>query len=228
MTRHHPAADRGSLSLELVVLAPAILLILALVIAGGRIALASQAVAQAAAQAARDASLQPSVAAATTAARARAATVLEGQGLGCAPSTVTVNATAVTAALGCGAVTTRVECTVKWTDLGIPGRASARCAAPGRRLLALGPPGDRAAAGPAAWGGTGVGVAAGPGPRARAAGQGRPVVDGGGKARAAAEADNVARAAARAGVQAVSPAAVLAGDTPGPTRPGPPLRRGHT
>ena len=116
------AAERGSLSLELVVLAPAILLILALVIAAGRIALASQAVAQAAAQAARDASLQPTAAAATTAARARAASVLDGQGLGCAPRAVTVNAAALGAAPGvAGAVTTRVECTVKWTDLGVPG-----------------------------------------------------------------------------------------------------------
>ncbi len=40
------------------------------------------------------------------------------------------------------------------------------------------------------------------------------VIDGGGKARAAAEADDTARAAARAGVQAIDPAAVLAGATP--------------
>jgi Flp pilus assembly protein TadG len=117
--------ERGSLSLELVVLAPAILLILALVIAGGRMALASQAVAQAASQAARDASLQPTVAAATSAARSRAASVLDGQGLGCAPRSVTVNAAAVNGAPGVpGAVRTRVECTVRWTDLGIPGPGS--------------------------------------------------------------------------------------------------------
>jgi Flp pilus assembly protein TadG len=40
------------------------------------------------------------------------------------------------------------------------------------------------------------------------------VVDGGGKARAAAQADDVAQAAARAGVQALSPVAVLDGVSP--------------
>jgi hypothetical protein len=42
------------------------------------------------------------------------------------------------------------------------------------------------------------------------------VVDGGGKARAAAQADDAARAAARAAVQAIDPAAVLAGTAPRP------------
>jgi Flp pilus assembly protein TadG len=122
LTGARSRGERGSLSLELAVLAPAILLILALVIAGGRIALASQAVAQAAAQAARDASLHASPAAAATAARSRADSVLAGQGLGCAPRSVTVNAAAVGGSPGTpGAVTTRVECTVRWTDLGIPG-----------------------------------------------------------------------------------------------------------
>ena len=78
-------AQDGSLTLELVILAPAILFILALVIAGGRVVIADQAVTQAASQAARDASLQPTPTAATATARSRADSVLDGQGLGCAP-----------------------------------------------------------------------------------------------------------------------------------------------
>lgn len=125
--------DRGSLSLELVVLAPAILAVLALVIAGGRAAIASQAVAQAAAQAARDATLQPTPGAAAAAARARAGTVLAGQGLHCAPAAVTVNTAALAAPPGTpGAVAVTVACTVSWTDLGIPGPGTRTLAATGR------------------------------------------------------------------------------------------------
>ncbi|MGB7979675.1 MAG: TadE/TadG family type IV pilus assembly protein [Candidatus Nanopelagicales bacterium] len=122
-------AEAGSLNLELVILAPAILFILALVIAGGRVVIADQAVTQAAAQAARDAALQPTQTAATATARSQAASVLDGQGLGCAPQAVTVNAAALSAPAGQpGTVRVTVRCTVKWSDLGLPG--------PGTRTLA--------------------------------------------------------------------------------------------
>ena len=121
-------AQDGSLTLELVILAPAILFILALVIAGGRVVIADQAVTQAAAQAARDASLQPTPTAATATARSRADSVLDGQGLGCSPQAVTVNAAALSAPAGQpGKVSVTVRCTVKWSDLGVPG--------PGTRTL---------------------------------------------------------------------------------------------
>lgn len=114
--------DSGSLTLELVILAPAILALLALVIAGGRAAVASQAVAQAASQAARDGSLQATPAAATTAAQSRADTLLEGNGLGCEPRSVSVNAAALANPPGRpGQVTVTVSCTVSWSDLGLPG-----------------------------------------------------------------------------------------------------------
>lgn len=117
-----PRDDRGSLSLELVVLAPAILAILALVIVGGRTALASQAVAQAAAQAARDASQQSSATAATAAAKTRADSVLAGQGLDCAATAVTVDAAALTAPPGVpGKIAVTVKCDVAWTDLAVIG-----------------------------------------------------------------------------------------------------------
>ena len=135
MIRPPSARDEaGSLSLELVVLAPAILAIFALVIAGGRAMVATQAVAQAASQAARDASLQSSPSAGVSAARTRAVSVLEGQGLACAPRTVSTNATALAAPAGQpGMVSVTVNCTVSWSDLGLPvGSASRTLSATGR------------------------------------------------------------------------------------------------
>ena len=121
-------AEAGSLTLELVILATAILFILALVIAGGRVVIADQAVTQAASQAARDASLTTSPTTATATAKSRADSVLDGQGLGCAPRAVTVNAAALSAPAGQpGQVSVTVRCTVKWSDLGVPG--------PGTRTL---------------------------------------------------------------------------------------------
>ena len=128
-----PANDRGSLSLELVVLGPAILAILALVLVGGRVALASQAVAQAAAQAARDASQQPTAAAASVAAKARADSVLAGQGLDCTGTAVTVDAAALAAPPGVpGAVSVTVECEVAWGDLAVIGSGTRTLHATGR------------------------------------------------------------------------------------------------
>jgi Flp pilus assembly protein TadG len=130
---NRPEDERGSLSLELVVLAPAILAILALVIVGGRTVLASQAIAQAAAQAARDASQQPTAAAATTAAKSRATSVLAGQGLDCTDTAVTVDAAALNAPPGVpGAVNVTVECTVTWRDLAVIGPGTRTLHATGR------------------------------------------------------------------------------------------------
>lgn len=122
--------DTGSVSLELAVIAPALLAFLAMVIAGGRVAIADQAVAQAAAQAARDASLTRSSPAGAAAAHARVAAVLDGQGLLCAEKSVLVDAGALNAAAGTpGKVSVAVSCTVNWSDLalpGVPGRATLR------------------------------------------------------------------------------------------------------
>lgn len=121
--------ETGSLTLELVVLAPAVLLLLGLVIAGGRAAIASQAVAQAASQAAREASLQSTPAAAASTARSRVESVLAGQDLQCEPASVSVDARALRSRPGTpGKVTVSVGCSVPWSDLGIPG-------APGSRTL---------------------------------------------------------------------------------------------
>ncbi len=116
------AGDRGSSSLELVVIAPALLALTFLVIAAGRVALAGQSVQSAAAQAARDASLARTPATAAAAGRDTAARVLAGQGLDCATRTIDVDASDLTLPVGRpGAVTVDVECRVRLSDLALPG-----------------------------------------------------------------------------------------------------------
>lgn len=114
--------DHGSTSLELVVLAPAMLSLLLLIIGAGRVALASQTVEHAAAQGARAASMARTPAAGSAAGRATATQALTGQGLHCQPATVTV----ATADLGRsagqpGTVRVTVSCRVNLSDLAVPG-----------------------------------------------------------------------------------------------------------
>ena len=121
LTRAAAGRERGSASLEMVILAPALLLVLAVLVFAGRLALAQQAVTAAAADAARTASIQRTPTAATTAARASATSGLTAQGLSCAAVDVRVDAGAFAAPVGVPAtVSARVECTVNLADLAIP------------------------------------------------------------------------------------------------------------
>lgn len=116
--------DTGSVTMELAVLAPGLLLVIGLIIGAGRIALAGQTVQQAADEAARAVSLQRSPAAGIAAGRETAARVLEGQGLDCQPSAVSVSAGGLAAATGqTGAVSVTVSCTIRLGSLapGFPG-----------------------------------------------------------------------------------------------------------
>ncbi len=223
MTRFPSArSDTGSLSLELVVLAPAILAIFALVIAGGRAVVASQAVAQAASQAARDASLQSSPSAGVAAARTRAASVLDGQGLACRAAHGLHERNCSREAgrpvrHGDGERGVHGLVVGSWSSLfqkpdphchgNRADRHVDRAMSAGRLPSLAG--GDRGSVS-LLFVVVAVGLLACVGL----------VVDGGGKARAAAEADDVARAAARAGVQAINATGVLAGNEPrtNPTR----------
>jgi len=120
-TRVLSGRERGSASLEMVILAPALLLVLAVLVFAGRLALAQQAVTAAAADAARTASIQRTPTAAATAARTSATTGLTGQGLSCAVVDVRVDAGAFAAPVGVPAsVAATVECTVNLADLAIP------------------------------------------------------------------------------------------------------------
>lgn len=118
--------ERGSASLEMVVLAPALLLVLAVLVLAGRLALAQQAVTAAAADAARTASIARTAPAAATAARAAATASLTGQGLDCTGLDVVVDTAAFAAPLGTPTtVAADVACTLD-LDLAIPGLPGSR------------------------------------------------------------------------------------------------------
>lgn len=122
--------DGGSMTLELAILTPAVLVLLALVIAAGRIEVAGGAVEQASAAAARAASQARSAASAQQAAAQTARDELTRQGLHCSDLVVAVDTSGFATAVGTPAqVTARVACTVSLSELGVPGM-------PGSRLLA--------------------------------------------------------------------------------------------
>jgi Flp pilus assembly protein TadG len=120
-------ADRGSATVELTLIAPALLLLLAAIVLAGRVALAGGAVEQAAAAGARAASLARNPTTATTAARAAVRAALAGQDLRCQKVTVTIDTAGYTVPLGQpAAVAVRVDCVVRLADLSLPGVPGSR------------------------------------------------------------------------------------------------------
>jgi len=114
--------DRGSAALEALIVAVALIALLVLVIAGGRLAAARGRVADAARDAARAASLQRSPAAAQGAAGQAAQETLTGARVACARSEISVDAAGLDAALGtASAVRATVRCQVALADLAVPG-----------------------------------------------------------------------------------------------------------
>jgi Flp pilus assembly protein TadG len=119
--------DGGSMTLELVVWTPGLLLIISLLVVAGRVSSAKGAVEQAAVEAARTASIARSPGAASTQARAAAEQSLTGQGLQCTDMTVTVDTSAFNTPPGRSAtVTATVTCPVRLSDLAIPGLSGTR------------------------------------------------------------------------------------------------------
>lgn len=114
-------ADTGSVTLEVVVLAPALILTLLFVIAAGRIAQAHQAVEAAARDAARQASIARDPATARTTALTSAQASLTRERLRCRPN-VTVNTAGFNHPIGQPAtVTTHVTCTIQLADIAAAG-----------------------------------------------------------------------------------------------------------
>ena len=114
--------DPGSVTLELAILGPALLLLLGLVIAAGRIAVTGGAIEAAARDAARQASISRDPATAAAAARAAALDTLAEQDLRCTSLTVSVDTAAFASPVGAPAqVIARVSCVVALTDLAVPG-----------------------------------------------------------------------------------------------------------
>lgn len=114
--------DRGSVSLELAVLAPALLLFLAAVVAGGRIEIAAQAADSAARDAARQASISRDPQSARLTALDAARGILSAQGLHCTRLDVSVDTTGFGVPVGRAAqVRATVRCLLRLSDVAVTG-----------------------------------------------------------------------------------------------------------
>lgn len=114
--------ERGSVSLELVILAPGLLLVIGLLIYGGRLELAKQSIQSAASQAAREASIARTQPQANSTAAAAATRSLAEQGLDCITSSVSVDTSGFASPAGTPAtITAEVTCVVHLSDLAVPG-----------------------------------------------------------------------------------------------------------
>lgn len=114
--------ERGSISLELVILAPFFLLIVLGLVFAGRVALAQQSVDGAAADGARSASIARTQGEATSSASSTVQARLGEQGILCVPVSVSADTAVFGTAPGePGTVTVTVSCTVDLSDLSAPG-----------------------------------------------------------------------------------------------------------
>ena len=120
--------ERGfSNAAEIIIIAPALALLIALLVAGGRTALADNATQGAAMSAARAASLSRTPADAATAAEDAARRSMSQSGITCANLTVNLNLGGLTAPLGTtGTVSATVNCKVSLSDITIPGIPGSR------------------------------------------------------------------------------------------------------
>lgn len=113
--------QRGSATVEITMLIPALLIILGLLIIGGRIWFARTTVNEAANSAARAASLARSATEAATVGRSAAGQALSTNGLRCASSTVVINTAGFGVPVGTPAtITATVGCRVAFADLFLP------------------------------------------------------------------------------------------------------------
>lgn len=120
--RWRPGGQRGSVAVEMAVLAPALVALLLLVVLAGRIAQADGDVRRAASAAARAASLRQYPEDAEVAARQSAEANLVASGVGCARLDAEVDTTRFVAG---GSVGVTLRCTASMADvslLGVPGQ----------------------------------------------------------------------------------------------------------
>lgn len=119
---HRTRNERGSASVEAVIGVPAFLLLVGLLVLGGRQAIAQQAVQAAASDAARAASIARTATTARTDATTAARHSLANQDLDCATATVTVDTAAFAMEVGTpGQVSATVTCALRLDDIGLPG-----------------------------------------------------------------------------------------------------------
>lgn len=114
--------ERGSATLELVIVIPGTLLLISLIVMAGRLALAHQAIQAVAYDAARAASVARDRTTASSSANQVASFALSSNGLSCVNTNTSVNTSGFNAAVGQNStVSATVSCTVRLGDLSIPG-----------------------------------------------------------------------------------------------------------
>ena len=120
--RHARRDERGSAAVELTLLVPALVAILALLVAGGRLWFARATVADTAYAAARAGSIARTSGEARSDAEQAARRSLATAGLRCANQTTSVDVSAFAVPVGTPAtVRTEVSCVVSFADLLLPG-----------------------------------------------------------------------------------------------------------
>lgn len=125
-TRTRWASDLGAISLEMMVLTPAVLIVLALIMGFARVGQANMKVDSAAYAAARAASISRTSGEASGAAREVAQDVLAQKGINC-PADIAVDTSAFNSAPGeSGAITVTITCPVPLGDLAVPGLPGTR------------------------------------------------------------------------------------------------------
>ncbi len=119
--------ERGSNAAEMVILTPIIVMLILVLVAAGRTALADNATQSAAYAAARAASLSRDSATATTNAQDAARRAMDQAGIACTNITVNVDASGLNTAIGTtGSVSASVNCDVNLSDIAIPGLPGSR------------------------------------------------------------------------------------------------------
>ncbi|MFD4323625.1 TadE/TadG family type IV pilus assembly protein [Nocardioides sp. NPDC058538] len=119
--------ERGSAAIEAAIGLPAFVLFVGMIIVGGRLAVAHQAVQSAAADAARAASISRDAGVADFAARREAETSLSNQQIRCRNTRVSVSTGAFRVPVGQPAeVTVTVSCRLDLSDLSVPGVPGSR------------------------------------------------------------------------------------------------------
>jgi Flp pilus assembly protein TadG len=114
--------ERGAVTVELVLVVPALVIMLGLLIAGGRLWFARVTVTEAAQSSARSASLARSASEATQVGQAAGAQSLSTAGLACSSQLVQVKTSAFGVEVGNPAtITATVSCQVSFGDLLLPG-----------------------------------------------------------------------------------------------------------
>lgn len=120
--RSRRAGERGSSTLEFVIIMPSLVLVIGLLAFGGRLALAKQGLEAAAFDAARSASIERSASEAQEAADTTAGLALASHGYECSRRTIRTYTSGFSVPVGTpAAVTVTATCVMPLSDLALPG-----------------------------------------------------------------------------------------------------------